>query len=253
MNKDKIFLDFVNKNIEFQPDYDLISSKIEAEQYINKSKAIKKPFKVGFGFNRKKILIRGLIIALYTLCICIVSIFSTLIVKNRLDNSSLSGDVDPSKLDAEYLEQHFDVFVAFGGGAKKMFPVDLLLNSDLIKEEDKLILSDYNSTSKESNNIFYNVYLGVKNGKDIVELHHLSKPYKTFEFSSNLDYTFESIIYEFEELSGKKLTQDFLCGADGNKSRETQGIFVDFTLLEDGTYGVYFISTIEDRIYAVDK
>ncbi len=40
---------------------------------------------------------------------------------------------------------------------------------------------------------------------------------------------------------------------DLDKSRKTQGIFVDFKFLEDGSYGVYFMSTIKDRIYIVDK
>ncbi|MDE6414381.1 MAG: hypothetical protein K2K48_03115 [Anaeroplasmataceae bacterium] len=251
MNKDKGFLNFVNDNIEFQPDYDLIASKIEAEQYLNNSKSIKKSFKNSFDF-KKKILIRSLIIFLYTVCICIISVFSTLLIQYNLDTNS-QHNADPSKLDAKYLEEHFDIFVAFGGGPTEMFPIDLLLNSDLIKEEDKPILSEYNSSCKGFNNRYYNVYLGVKDGKDVVELHHLSDPYKIFEFSSNLNYSFESIIYDFEKKSGENLTQDFLCGADLDKSRKTQGIFVDFKFLEDGSYGVYFISTIKDRVYIIDK
>lgn len=54
MNKDKDFLNFVNENIEFEPNYDLISSKIDAEQYINKSESVKKSFKVAFGFKKKR-------------------------------------------------------------------------------------------------------------------------------------------------------------------------------------------------------
>lgn len=76
----------------------------------------------------------------------------------------------------------------------------------------------------------------------------------TFTFYSPFDYKLESIIYEFEEMSGVALTQDFLCDSYiDERCHETQGILVGFKALEDGSYGVYFTSTIEDRIYLVDK
>lgn len=244
MNSEKQFLNFVNENISFIPNYNLIKSRID-EENLNHQEQI-------HSVERRRVFWKSLRLAIYTICICIISIVSTLLIQNYISGQS-TGDVSPGKLDAAYLEENFDTFVAFGGGSRNMFSVDLLLNSNLINEEDKKVLSDYNSTCK--GNKYYNLYLGVKDGKDIVEFHHLSKPYKILQFSSNLNYSFEAIIQEFEELSGEQLSKEFLyeSNSDALTGEETLGIVVEFKRNENGVYSIYFKTTLNGKVYTIDK
>ncbi len=249
MSNEKQFLSFVNENISFVPDYSLIKSEVNEERLINKT------FQVKNVNTRKEIFLKSLKLVIYTICICLISVFLTILIQQQLNNDISVGDVSPNKLDEEYLEESFDTFVAFGGGSRNMFSIDLLINSNLIKQEDKKALSDYTASCSGANNRYYNIYLGVKNGKDIIELHHLSKPYKIFKFSSNLDYTFDTIIQEIEELSGEKLNKEFLLGSNNDPliGEETLGIVADFKKNENGQYSVYFKSILNGKLYMIDK
>ncbi|MBD5390893.1 hypothetical protein HDR67_02695 [bacterium] len=203
--------------------------------------------------NKKALKI--LIITIYSICICMISVFSTIMIQKNVSSEYTSGDVSPFKLNAEYLEENFDTFIAFGDGLRDMISIDLLLKSNLINDQDKKVLSEYNEACKGTNNRYYNIYLGVKDGKDVVELHHMSKPNRIFKFSSNLNYKFELIIQEIEVLSDKKLNKEFLqdSNTDSITGKETMGIIIDFKSLENGLYSVYFKCTLNDRVYIIDK
>lgn len=203
--------------------------------------------------NKKALKI--LIITIYSICICMISVFSTIMIQKNVSSEYTSGDVSPFKLNAEYLEENFDTFIAFGGGLRGMISIDLLLKSNLINDQDKKVLSEYNEACKGTNNRYYNIYLGVKDGKDVVELHHMSKPNRIFKFSSNLNYKFELIIQEIEALSDEKLNKEFLqdSNTDSITGKETMGIIIDFKSLENGLYSVYFKCTLNDRVYIIDK
>lgn len=160
--------------------------------------------------------------------------------------------ITPFKM--ESVAEKFDRFVAFGGyGVSGFVDKEVLLNCDLISDEDKSALKDY-TIANEINGGAFNLYLGVKAGKDIVELHHMSSPYKTFTFELKLDYRLESIISEFEQMSGETLRKEFLNGRrlDAMK-KETSGIMIDFKILDDETYGHYYKTILNGKVYIINK
>lgn len=204
--------------------------------------------------KRKKYIFKGLIIAVYTICICLIAIFSTILIQNKMNESSEApGDVASFKQE-RYINETFDRFVAFGGyGVSGKVYIDVLCKSNLITEEDRIILLEYKAAHSGSW-MYFNIYMGVKNGKDVIELHHIYDPWETLTFESKLSYPLESIITEFEELSGVKLTKEFLNGSvPDSMFRQTLGILVDFKYTENNTYEIYYRTTINGEVYAIDK
>ena len=205
--------------------------------------------------KRRQYIFKGVVITTYTICICLMAIFSTILIRNHMNESSDSpGDVAPFKL-KNYINESFDRFVAFGGHgvSEGRLPIDVICNSNLITEEDKKILLDYKAAHSNSW-MYFNIYMGVRDGKDIIELHHMYEPWDGFIFESKLNYPLESIITEFEEVSGVELTKEFLNGCILDAMfRQTLGILVDFKYTENNTYEIYYRATINDKVYIVNK
>lgn len=210
---------------------------------------------------RKKInnrLVKILILTIYTSIICIISVMTTMLVLNHnISNNGaiLEGGVSPCKIDKKYLNEKFDQFIAFGSeSSKQMFNIDLLLKSNLIDDEAKSELIEF-AKPYDSKSIYFNIYLGIKNGIDIVELHLLVSPYNLFAFKSNLAYSYESILNEFELMCGEKLSDDFLTGStyDPSIGVETSGILINFNEGKDGLSSIYFKTTINGKVYVISQ
>ncbi len=241
--KNNEFISFLNSSLSFSPNYDDIKNKIDIEQFLKK--------------DYKKInLIKYLKLAIYTVFICIISIFTTIMLKDGLFTSSGAGDVSPLKLDEKYLEENFDSFFAFGSGSPiNLLTIDIIINSNLIDDSDKKILKNYKREYKNTRNYeFFNLYLGEKNGKDIIILSPLGEPKISFTFKSNLNYTFNEVKKEFEDMSDKKLTKEFLYGSkfDNTLKREIMGIIVSFKKIEE-KYIPYYTMELDGKIYIIDK
>lgn len=124
-----------------------------------------------------------------------------------------------------------------------------LLN-DNSKEELKNFLIQNNISDT-----YCNLYFGIKDNVDIIEVHTLMKPdYPMFTFESNLDYSFKDIIDDFEASSKETLTQEFLLDAkyDNLLNEQTEGILIKFNNV-NGMYVVYYQSTINGKTYTLNK
>lgn len=243
MNKTNEFVSFLNSSLLFSPDYDNIKYRINEEQFKKKNYKIVN-------------ITKYLKIAVYTVFICILSIFVTISIKDGLFTRSGAGDVSPLKLDEKYLEENFDNFYAFGSGSQiNLITIDIIINSNLIDDSDKEILKNYKREYKNKRNYeFFNLYLGEKNGKDIIILSPLGEPKISFTFKSNLNYTFNEVKKEFEDISDKKLTKEFLYGSkfDNTLKREIMGIIVSFKKIEE-KYIPYYTMELDGKIYIIDK
>lgn len=192
---------------------------------------------------------------IYTVVISIITVLLTLstinMIKNKKDSSQ--NKMEYKKLDDERLSIIFDDFFAYGSGKMNTyFTINLLLKSNLIKEEAKEELVTF-LNEQDLSNANCKVYLGVKDNVDIVEILTI-KPYKVFTFESNLDYSFKEVIEEFEESSGEKLTKEFVLDSlyDSLLYEETKGIILRFSNNE-GLYVAYYQSTINGKIYTIIK
>ncbi len=202
--------------------------------------------------NKKVDKFKYLKLVMYTFLICIISVFTTIIVKNSTSSSSTgnikSKEVNYGKLDVEYLEKNFDKFFAFGSGnLGRLIRLDAIRKSNLISDSDKEILKKYG-------NDVCNIYLGEKNGIDIVQITQLHKPYKIFTFNSNLDYSFKDMLEIFEEQSQKKIEKEFLYDSDFDDilRKELSGIIVSFKK-EGDLYVPYYTMLLDGKMYVVNK
>ena len=243
MKKTNEFILFLNSSLPFSPNYDEIKNKINVEQFLKK--------------DYKKInLIKYLKLAIYTVFICTISVFTTIMIKDGIFTSSGVVDVSPAKLGEKYLVENFDSFFAFGSPKPtNMFTIDIIINSNLIDDSDKDILINYKKEYRNKRNYeYFNLYLGEKDGNDIVILSPLGEPMISFTFKSNLNYSFDEVKKEFEEVSGKKLTREFLYGSeyDAFSGRQIMGISVIFKKLEE-KYILYYRMELDGMIYVVNK
>lgn len=200
--------------------------------------------------NKKISAIRILAISIYTLCLCLLSVFLTVLIQNqKYSNNPIGPYLKPgTKADKEYLDENFDVYFAFCESTKQIYTLEVFLNSNLLSKEDKKVFADQKNT-------YFDLNLGIKDGVDIVEITRLGYSPYVYQFKSNLNYSFESIIKEFEEMSGQKLTEEFLKGSykDSVINSELLGIIVEFKRLENDTFGIYFRTTINGIVYVIDK
>ena len=198
-------------------------------------------------FNNSKIRL-----VLYTLFILAIGVFSTLFISNFYTDKS-TGDISPTK-NVELLldEGKIDKFIAFGPDrATNLFTSDLILKSNIISDSDKDVLRNYEKN--EYPNLFYNLYFGIKDGKDVVCLHHLGKPYNIIVFESDLDYSFQSIVEEFELQSGITLSDDFLNSSElDSMNKQMGGIVISFNEV-DSIFEPFFIAFIDGKTYLVSK
>lgn len=241
--KNNEFISFLNTTVSFIPNYEDIKYRINESEFINKS-------------YKKINILKCLKVAIYTVLVCTVSVFTTIIIKDGVFTSSGVGDVSPTKLDETTLEKYFDHFYAYGAGSPvNLFTIDIIINSNLINNTDKEKLLDYKKEySNKRNYQFFNLYLGEKDGSDIIILSPLGEPMISFTFKSNLNYKFEDIKKEFEQLCGKELTKEFLYGSkiDNILKKETMGIILSFKEIDKKLVPYYTIQ-LDGKIYIIDK
>lgn len=233
------FILFLNTSLSFTPNYNDIKHKINEKQFIDK-------------VNEKVDMFKYLKLAMYTFLVCVISIFTTTLVKDATSSID-AGDINPGKANVEYLEKNFDNFFAFGSGSPSgLFTFDMIIKSNLISDIDKEKLINYKNGKTSSE--FCNIYLGESNGIDIVHIVELCEPYKTFTFNSNLDYSFNDVLKMFEEMSQKKIEKEFLYDSDFDDilKKETSGIIVSFKK-EGDLYVPYYTMLLDEKIYVVNK
>ena len=207
-------------------------------------------------------------LALYSVILCLFCAIITIKIKDRIyENSAIdpivpdeqtsigpAGSIDPGKFPKSLLTEIFDVFVAFGSNTVTLFTDDIILNSNIISENDKNEFKKYLASQVNDYQKYYNIHIGVKDGKDIIYIKHLTAPYADFIFESVLNYDFDLIIAEFESMCEKKLSQDFLmsCDWDNELKIDKSGIHLYFKE-EGGVYVPYYILMINEKVYILDK
>lgn len=239
--------------------------KDEVSENIRKSTENKTKIKSYRGVNLKKALS-------YALCVmltCVVSVGSTLLIQGSMKggdgmgSNGFPGNVDPGK-SPEFIEKEFDELLAFGSwwlenGITFTENVKFdLLGTDIISESDKDAIREFEKANGKSgkNVYYYNIYMGMKDGKDTVVLSRLIVPYQTFKFESNLQYSFSSVLEKFEEVSGGKLTQDFLCGSEWNDYYATEMGGITLRFVQNGyknKYVPYYTVFINGKVYILPE
>ena len=211
--------------------------------------------------NYKKTKYKKLKFIMYTLSVILITVFSTLFVKNIWPVKSPGGNVNPGKLVSLYENGYFDKVICFGPEVfNKLYTVDIILSSNIISEDDKSILSAYCEEQKEIKPGFvtyFNIHFGIKDGKDQVLISALNDPGKNigkaFNFDSNLEYSFESIISDLEIMTNTKFTDDFLAKSKYENYKQVMGIVLDFNLNDEGIYVPYYKVIIDDKVYVLNK
>ncbi len=209
--------------------------------------------------QRKLPYMRAIRAVCIALCICTAA--AVLIIEvtnsNLSFNNNSPGSIAPVKHSTSYFNTSF---FAYGpASSRELFSIDIILNSNIISESDKAVLQRDYTGKKDS---YYNVYMGLRNGEDVIKICLLSTPkdniYKPAPvFKSTLNYRFEDIIKEFERQSGTELTDEFLRGHefkyDSNQAIvETMGILMNFKDV-DGVYVPYYHATINGKEYIVEN
>ena len=253
MNKNKYEEKLINKfesKLDLDNKFAEIISKVDSTKYIN-------PTKSKFKFPIFAIIYTLLIISItIPLTLSINSYFSNNEVNGdssqpeEENNNFIVGDINPRK-DKNIVNDYFDEFFAFGSDSPtSLYSIDVLLNSNVLSEKNKTILSQ----SENSMTSYYNLYFGIKEGVDRVILTQLSDPYEILIFQSNFDYSFSECINEFEQMSGQEITQDYLKSSnfDNTLKKETNGVIIHFKSTDNRHYAYYTIN-INDNLYVLNK
>lgn len=240
MNKN-IITDYLGDSLKVKPNFKEFTKKNNISfQKTNENKLINI-----FNGNKLKF-------AIYTLFVLTIGIFSTIIISN-FNGHNNSGDISPTKNVELLIDKGLiDKFIAFGPDrSTNLFTSNIILKSNIISETDKDVLRNYEGNGYS--NLFYNLYFGAKDGKDMIFLHHLGKPYDILIFDSNLDYSFQSIIDDFELQSGIALTNEFLLSSRlDSTNKQVGGIIISFNEI-DGILQPLFTSFIDNKTYIVSK
>ncbi len=200
--------------------------------------------------------IRAVCIAL---CVCMATGILTLVIKetsfwnavippNPMPNETDIGAIppmdrltDPGK--SPYHAEKYDSFFAF---ATFVNP-NVLINSDLLKDEDRAEFYEY---AKESKSYSYIIYMGITDQTDIITVIDWVGD-KRFDFTSNLNYRYEDIISEFEKTSSTIITDEFLTGTSYLDSL-TDGIYLKFEE-DNGWYAPYYEANLNGEIYVINS
>ncbi len=163
-----------------------------------------------------------------------------------------SHDIDPGRYPD--VVDSFDTFFAFCSNNARMVHSNIILNSDILTNEDKEIFKKYDEEQVQH---YYNFYMGISDGHDIIKIYHMTEPFDAFCFNSGLDYRFEDVISEFESMSETELTKEYLSGHQSttDSGRYTnvydEGIFTFFK--QDGAkYVTYYQCKINNKVYVVN-
>lgn len=198
-----------------------------------------------------KLLVLTIIMCLITVVVSVNVTKATYSDSNKNSTESYIGD----KLSDEKYREIFDTFVAFGNEkVGRYYGNNVLLNLDLISTKDKEVLIKYFEENESTVNDKYTIHLGIKEGKDIVYIESKNNNEIYFIFNSNLDYSFESVINNFEVMCNQELTQDILksTSVHGVLSLYTSGIFMRLKEV-DGIYVIYYSLRIDNKLYILNK
>ena len=234
--------------------------------------------------SQKRIAFRNITIIFYTLLICFISALTTFLIQKSIIKNSINQmeEINIDKLQgasagmgkAPHIavqgvdsDQHpiIDQIIAWGPEkADGTFDLSIILRSNLISEDDKQKLKNYETEIKKIypiHSVMFQIALGIKDGKDIIYLIDrcgydikLEKTvYNVFIFNSNLPYSFDTLVNDFEELSGKELTNDFLNKSHYDDQRlQEYGIILAF-IKKDEQYQEYYILKLEGNVFILNK
>ena len=241
-------------------------------EYINRSDSLNLNYedvdnKITLNFGSKKSVpcaqIRHKIIYITLLFfVFIAATFSIILIyqKNKAINTYVVYLNEKSERFINFEFSNDDVFFAFGPLDNKYETVintkyhkpsqvhvcskDFIAKTIFISDEDKAILMEYESGfDKEIYPLStpFNIYLGERNGKDVIVLSVGETP--IFMFYSILEYSFIDVIEKFELMINEKLDKEVLCG-------KNTGIFVDFENV-DNLYVPFYVLEYNHKIYTI--
>ncbi len=186
--------------------------------------------------------------AVLTFVIKETSFWNTVIPPSQIPNDTDTGTISPPEklTDPGKSSFHTDKYDRFFAFATFVNP-NVIANSELLNDRDKSSFVDYAEKSKSP---YYIIYMGTKNDIDIIMIFDWFGD-GAFEFSSNLDYRYEDVISEFEDMSNTKITNDFL--SDENRLDVlTTGIYLRFKE-SNGIYIPYYESNLNNNVFVVDN
>ena len=152
-----------------------------------------------------------------------------------------------------------ELIIAYYSQTSVFIDKDVLLNSNIIDESAKNEISTYyNLLEKEKSTtndiILYYIY---KEGKDLIYLKKIndtsylnekSIPVELY-FNSNLNYRFSEIIEEFKT----KFNIDLENTSWTNGSIDNKGVFIGFSINDNGIYIPYYYVIYEGEILIVNR
>lgn len=161
-------------------------------------------------------------------------------------------------IDKEFVASE-DLFLFFGPYNEKEKKIEVLsknflINTNLFSDNDnETFMKSINMITDYSNSIVdvdilnsmerITLYMGIKNGKDVIIVSEDGGHTKSFIFESNLDYSFIDVLNEFENKINHKLNKEFL-------NNENTGIYVSFKK-EGNIYLPYYVLEYENNKYIV--
>ena len=235
--------------------------------------------------SSKKKIMNLIKLSVYTLVICVISVFSTILIsrlgETRKPGVALNVDMGKNpylsrvgysdelynrrKAEDPNWEPIFDNLIAFGPeSASGTIKLGVINKSHLLSDESKQILAEYETSIKKtypSHTISFQIAFGIKNNKDYIYLidycgydNSLKKEvWNEFLFESNLNYSFESIVNEFELQIGKELTDEYLNSSYyDDQNLLSSGIIIGFTEV-DGRYQEYYMVKLDGELFVISK
>lgn len=214
--------------------------------------------------KNKKIKYPKLKFVMYTLSIIVLTVFGTILTQKIMNTVKPVSCFDPGKTYSVVRDNHLDQIICFGPeGLFDFFTPEVILNSDILNENDENTLRQYLEEQAKlcSGEHQFTIYFGLKDGEEKILVgdlhssnhdHHLSPP-KIFYFDSNLDYSLESIVSDFEEMINIELTDEFLNSVNYNSLNLVSGIILDFVDNGDNTYSPYYKVIIDGKVYVLNK
>lgn len=206
--------------------------------------------------KRKSKMHKSIFMIVYTLLICIISVATTTLFFNLLSNNNqkkpienknngqtdkpIAFDVDPGKIAQSLVNTNYiDYCVAFGVDGIEKIKSSELYDLDIISEEDKVVLKEMD----QKNGVRYiNLYFAVKDNKDIIVISYLERPFGEdgiLIFDSNIDFAFNELVNEFEDIIGESIDYNFLNQRYQESSEQLlpSGIYLE--LLKDNEFYDY--------------
>lgn len=206
--------------------------------------------------------IKYLKLAIYTFCICFISVISTLVIANK-DKIYAFSDNNGEKLsdakDDEFIKDGLiDTIFAFGNEyINEYYSYEFISRTNLINDLDKKELEEYVNFRKNNNQIpIFRICLGFKGDIEYVIFKDCGnyEDGKTFRFLSNLDYSYRLIIDNFSKSTNHQITDEMLNESRYVDGRQVKGIVLYFVKTLDGNYheGYFYIFQGKKRYTTID-